>query len=433
MKLIQLYFLFLVSFFFNVTATVNYYLQQASIALKEKNAGKTFDFLHKAYEIAPENDVVVLQLATVHYLLHEYDNASTYYLKHLEKHPTDLNTMYNLGLSYCKQGSFEKALPLFEKVIQQLPNDEILKGTLLKIYLRSKRWEKAHQINPSRLWWYNENIYGKKIVLDLDKPGNGYGDSMQFVRYAQWLYQSGAYVIVKVQRPLVPLFSLCPYIHRIITDTDSLPSHDLYYSICIASLMQCMKDRTNLPLSQPYLKADEKLEKLWQEKLIKDPNFKIGLCCESNLIKDLFSGQVMQSPRSIQLEELQPLSMPGISFYSLQKASKPINAPFILTQFGDDFDNSHGRFMDTAAVIKNCDLIITVDTSIAHLAGALGKPVWVLLTCESDYRWYTHITKSCWYPNMKLFRQQKIYDWSDVILQMQQKLSKIIAQRKSNA
>lgn len=403
------------------------HLQNAVRAVKEKDAARACNHLLSAYHLDPTNSTILQQLATIYFLTGNYKQATIYYEQLLHLYPTNLNTCYNLAITHCKMGQFEQAIAYLEKVADLMPDDGATKGNLLKLYLRSKRWKKANQINPSSLWWYDENISGKRIMLDLAKPGNGFGDTFQFVRYAQFLHQAGATVIVKAPKPCVPLFSLCPYITKVISGDDPLPAYDKTYSICIASLMYCMKEKTTLRIPRdPYLYADEGLVNLWHQKLATDPNIKIGICWETNLIKDRFTEAIIPSPRSISLNELKPLSMPGISFYSLQKVSNKLNVPFPLHQFHNDFDETHGRFMDTAALIKNCDLIITVDTSIAHLAGALGKPVWLLLSCESDYRWFTQTNETFWYPTMTLFRQNSVGNWTQIISKVKQKLEKLL-------
>lgn len=404
----------LLSFILNA-GSIQEYIEQASHAIREKNGDKAVELLHKAYAIQPENPQISSQLASLYYLLGNYQQATNYFeqLSRIQSQPT---VLFNLASAYSKQGLFTQAIPLLENVAAQSPPQVHVQTMLLKLYLRNMQWKKAEQILQPSLWWFDQNIYGKSILLDCDKEGNGLGDSIQFIRYAKYLKQAGAHVIVKVQRPLVDLFKLCPFIDEVITRESPEPFFNQSYSICIASLMCKMKDFVLMDIKEhAYLHANPYLIDLWKRQLESNPNFKIGLCWQSNLVRNSFTGQITPSPRAVPLHALKPLAQDGVTFYSLQKNADLTNAPFEIIQFQNDFDESHGRFMDTAALIMNCDLIITVDTSIAHLAGALGKPTWLLLNCESDYRWFNSQDFSYWYPHMKLFRQHNYGNWDSII------------------
>ncbi len=414
-------------FTFALPSFCNTYLKKANEALHQKDAVRAVDLLYKADEEQPNNLTILLRLAATHAVLHQYEKAAQDYERALLIRPNAPTTLYNCGNIYSRLGQFEQAHTYYDQSYKTLIDDTI-KGALFKSSIRLKQWSKASQLGASSLWWYDENIYGKSVLLDISKPGNGYGDGIQFMRYAQAVAQAGALVIVKAAPPLIPLLSLAPYIAQVIRHDDPEPPHDKRFDICIASLLMTMKHADSPSKNcTPYLWADPSLVDSWGEQLKKDKNFKVGICWLSNYVKELFSGKVVPSPRSISVEQITPISLPGTSFYSLQKIDGPVAAPFTLHQFDADFDQTNGRFMDTAAVIMNMDLIITIDTSIAHLAAALGKPVWVLLSCESDYRWFTNTERSIFYPTIRLFRQKKYGDWSSVIEQVKTELQKAIA------
>ena len=398
------------------------YTQQAAAAMQKKQPQLALQFLRKAEQEAPNDLNVLLQLATTHFVMYDYPTAASYYERALALNAGHINAHYNCAMAHSKYGNFARALEQYETVYQKLHNEKV-KGHLFKLYIRCKKWDKAYSLQPPELWWYTENIYGATILLDIDKPGNGFGDGIQFIRYAQTLKQAGAIVFVKAPNPLVPLLKRCAYIDQVFAKDEAIPAYDTVYTICIASLLLRTKDQIMMRTPQrPYLSANPELIEFWSKEIHANSNFKIGLCWQSNVVQDSFSGKIMPSPRSISLEELSPLADTDSTFYSLQKVNEPTTPPFPLTQFTQDFDESHGRFMDTAALIMNMDLIITVDTSIAHLAGALGKPVWLLLSCESDYRWFTDTDISPLYPDMKLFRQQAYGDWKPVITSMKKAL-----------
>ena len=143
---------------------------------------------------------------------------------------------------------------------------------------------------------------------------------------------------------------------------------------------------------------------------------RVGLCWQGNP-KHLFDSQ-----RSIALKELAPLSqVPGVSLVSLQKgvgAEQVAGCGFQLEDLGPRLDEEHGAFMDTAAVMKNLDLVVSTDTSLAHLAGGLGVPVWLALSMHCDWRWQLDRAETPWYPTMRLIRQRRLGEWSDVVEQM---------------
>ena len=411
----------LLCLFSSITHAQNY-THQASVAIQEKNGDAAIVLLKKALQENPSDSIALLQMATVQFLTHHYETAAHYYEKAIELNPSNANARYNCATAYSRCGNFSRALTLYEHVYEQLQDDKV-RGVLFKMYVRCQQWDQAAQLQASSLWWYNQNIVDKTILLDCCKPGNGLGDVIQFIRYAQTLTQAGAHVIVKAPTPLHPLLNHCTFIQTLLGPDDTTPTHDYAYDICIASLLLTTKERIAMNAPQAaYLSADPELIELWSKNICKDDAFKIGICWNSNLVRDNFTGNITTSPRSISLQELAPLARPTVSFYSLQKASESHETPFHLQQYSHDFDDSHGRFMDTAALIMNMDLVITVDTSIAHLAGALGKEVWVLLSCESDYRWFTHSDFSPLYPNMKLFRQNGYRQWDHVIKKINEKL-----------
>ena len=411
-----------IAFAFSSISHGQEYRQKAAAALKQKDAVQALELLKKALEINPNDSSTILQVASTLFLTHHYELAAKFYEQAVELNPDHKNILYNCATAHSKYGNFSRALEQYEQVYCRFA-DDYTKGVLFKQYIRCQKWDNALKLQTPKLWWYNENIAGKTILLDCDKQGNGFGDVIQFIRYAQILQQAGAHVIVKTPAPLQSLLQRCPYIDQVVGPHEITPACDRQYDICIASLLLKMRDLIMMKAPQrPYLFADPELISFWKQRIPQNETLKVGLCWKSNLVRDHFTEEIVPSPRSISLEELTPLVHKNITLYSLHKLPEAIDAPFPLIQQQDDFDGSHGRFMDTAALMMNMDIIITVDTSIAHLAGALGKKVWLLLACESDYRWFTHSQRSTLYPDMHLFRQTAYGEWGPVIAIIQKKL-----------
>ena len=283
--------------------------------------------------------------------------------------------------------------------------------------MRSEQWRQFEPLFPVSLWWYDQNIAGKTVNLELDKAGNGLGDALQFLQYARILNQAGAQVSVQVHKPLAPFCSRLPYIHKVYTTDDTLPYADKTYSICIASLLYCLRHTSmTRALWQPYLCADDQLVDQWHTKLSSDKKYKIGLCWQSNMVRD-YSGKSFPSPRAVPIEAFEELlNLDQCSFYSLHKKEHLYSEmPSRVFQFDDTFDTEHGAFMDTAAVMHNMNLVITVDTSLAHLAAGMGIPTFLILNCESDYRWMSDTSTCRWYPTLTIYRQKDFGDWRPVL------------------
>ena len=176
-----------------------------------------------------------------------------------------------------------------------------------------------------------------------------------------------------------------------------------------------------MAITVPYIFPAKQLVDYWGIKLGNDQHFKIGLCWQADTVND--SRRLPISRRSIPWTKLAVLgAIPNINFYSLQmkdaRNTEDIQGQLNIISLGDDFDTSHGAFMDTAAVMAHMDLILTVDTAIAHLAGAMGKPVWLMLPYQTDWRWIANRTDSPWYPSMRIFKQPNPFDWDTVVHQV---------------
>jgi len=401
----------------------------------------------KAKEIQPKNIHALLNLAYTYNKRGELEKAVQFYQQTLAIDPKLANAHYNLGYTYKIQGQMEKARQSLDQAIELKPDylDAHLARAQVKIASENiiDGWDEYEWrwglfgIDPLQYkasMWDGSDIAGKTILLRTEQ---GLGDTMQFVRYAKEVKEkTGATVICKVQKPLVKLLSQCPYIDKVVAGKldDSL-RFDTHAQLM--SLPRILKTtRTTIPNQMNYLYADPKLHAYWKEKLSHDKNFKVGLCWHVDPVHE--KDKSPWSVRSISLKQLEPFtSIDGVSFYSLQKFrnyNPLMDAPegLCLKTFGDDFDDKHGPFMDSAAIIANLDLVITVDTCIAHLAGALNKPVWMFLPYAPDCRWYLKQNKTPWYPTMKLYRQEKPKDWAHVITMVSNDLANVVQKNKTS-
>ena len=259
---------------------------------------------------------------------------------------------------------------------------------------------------PKPLWLGKESLADKTILLHTEQ---GLGDSVQFCRYVPMVEALGAKVVLEVQEPLVGLISTLKDSIRVIPRGSPLPEFDCHCPLM--SLPLAFKTTVStIPAKIPYLATDPNKQKLWQKKMGAKTKPRIGL---------VWSGaQIHQNDhnRSIPLDLLYPLLDLDLDFHCLQKEIRPLDRELLVKHRQiKTYENDLNDFSDTAALVSEMNLVISVDTSVAHLAGALGKPVWILLPFAPDYRWMTEREDSPWYPTARLFRQSQIGDWTSII------------------
>ncbi|MFI5378432.1 MAG: tetratricopeptide repeat protein [Tepidisphaerales bacterium] len=266
---------------------------------------------------------------------------------------------------------------------------------------------------PGKLWqregkaWDGTDPFGQALRLYTE---GGLGNTIQFIRYAPVLAAMGAIVTVECQPGLVNLLKTVKGIRQVVARGESLPHHDRHCPLMSVPAVLKTTIQT-IPATVPYLEADPSRAERWAGVLEKKDGLRIGICWQGE------QKLVYRRNRSIPLSVFAPLSrVPGVRLISLQKGC-PLDADFPVAEL-PGLDESGGAFMDTAAVVKHLDLVITCDTSIAHLAGALGVPVWVALPVVADWRWMVDREDSPWYPTMRLFRQDKPDDWAPVFQRM---------------
>ena len=399
-------------------------------------------YLQKAIELKKDDYIAHMNLASNLLSLQAYTHAEKYYMDLQPLFPNKFDVFYNTAYSMKLQGKYQESIPYYLKAIDINPNREEPYLGLAKAYLATGNLLEGWNYFEWRFLdckKHNEKFFYKNLSPK-DLAGKilyirgewGLGDMIHFIRYLQLAKQEGATVYLQIHKPLEKLFSLCPYIDRIIPHGDKIPHFDIQMPVMSLPLLFKTTLET-IPANIPYLYANQELVKLWREKLAHDKNFKIGICWHA---KPIFLEENYLTRRSIPLNDFAILAdIPNVSFYSLQKiyGTKELeNIPshFKINTFGPDFDESHGRFMDTAAVIQNLDLVITADTSIVHLAGALGKPVWILIPYVPEWRWMQNTDKTPWYPKAKLLRQEKPIDWTHVMKKVKKLLEHVTTNKR---
>jgi tetratricopeptide (TPR) repeat protein/glycosyltransferase involved in cell wall biosynthesis len=331
--------------------------------------------------------------------------------------PSFANGYASLGLIYRQQGNLEQAIASYNQALALNPNDVethwnralvwLLAGDFRQGFAEYEwRWQRPHR-RPrpfSQPLWDGGDLHGRRILLHAEQ---GFGDTIQFIRYVALVAERGGQVIVECQEPLLRLLQTMTGIDQLVARDSALPEFDVH-----ASLMSLPgivgTTLATVPATVPYLTPPDSDLRLTAA----IGTLKVGLVWSGSRTNQ------NNHHRACPPHELRPLlAVPGISYYCLQK-EKSATEWAELTEGGaevQDLSPLLSDFAETAAAIAQLDLVITVDTAVAHLAGALGKPVWLLLTFAPDWRWMLHRQDSPWYPTMRLFRQSTPGDWAGVI------------------
>lgn len=354
--------------------------------------------------------------------LKRYDEALASYDRAIALRPGHDNAHNNRGQVLKELFRYEEALASYDRALALNPKNvmahcnaaglRLLTGDFERGWIDYEwRWLKpsvAHAARgfPQPPWRGGDTIAGKTILLHSEQ---GLGDTIQFCRYVPLVAARGAQVIFEVQKPLCSLMASLAGPAQIVVKGDPLPAFDIHCPLLSLPLALGTRLET-IPSSQSYLSAPPQLSTAWQARLGAGRKPRIGLA---------WSGRPEHErdrERSIGLHALLPFLNTDATFVSLQKEVRTDDAIVLkervdILHFGDEL----GDFADTAALMSQLDLIISVDTSVAHLAGALGKPVWILLTHFPDWRWLLGRDDSPWYPSARLFRQDCTCTWDSMI------------------
>jgi len=275
--------------------------------------------------------------------------------------------------------------------------------------------------------WDGAPLNGRTILVHAEQ---GLGDTLQFIRYAALVKERGGKVIVACQKPLVKILAGCPGIDQLVPYETPLPKFDVYAPLLSLPRIFGTTVKT-IPAAVPYIFANPGLIAHWQQELSRYTACKIGIAWQGN------PSYPADRRRSFPLQQLAVVArVTGVQLFSLQKTHgldqlAEVAGEFSVIDLGSKLDEASGPFMDTAPVMKNLDLVISADTSLAHLAGALGVTAWLPLAFSPEWRWLLEREDSPWYPSVRLFRQPRPGDWESVFARMAQELSNRLPRRKA--
>jgi Tfp pilus assembly protein PilF len=385
--------------------------------------------LREAIRLDPAFAQAYNNLGTAHQTEGELEQAAACFRRVLELRPGSLEAIDNLGGTLHAMGELEQAVECYETALAIDPDrseSNFYRGlTWLTMGELKRGWEgyqrrfdcKGYPILEFRQpLWDGTPLDGRGILLYADQ---GLGDSIQFVRYSSLIHEKGGHAVVVCQKSLERILMSCPHVEAAVTEGAVVPDLDVY--LPISSLPAIFETSlATIPNDVPYLFADPRLVKSWGAELGSYQGFKIGVCWQGN------PAHAKDRDRSFPLARLEPVAqVKGVRLFSLQTGRGAeqlgeVGGRFAITDLGGRL----GDLMDTAAVMKNLDLMITPDTALAHLAGALGVPAWVALPFAPDWRWLLEREYSPWYPSIRLFRQQRWGDWDGVFQCMAGELKK---------
>jgi tetratricopeptide (TPR) repeat protein len=353
--------------------------------------------------------------------LESYDYA-------LRLRPDYVDALNNRGIVLGRLGRMEEAWRCFDEAQRIAPDCAAshFAEALLRLRIgdydagfKEYEWRwlndraERRKLQSQSLWLGQADLSGKSILLDSEQ---GLGDTLQFVRYAPLVAAKGAMVLLAVQKALVPLVEGMPGVTQVLAAGDAVPQTDFYCPL--ASLPLAFRTTLeSIPAGIPYLAPNPQGTGRWRKELARGGEKLVGICWRGN------PEHPADQQRSLTLAELEPLlAVPGVCFISLQKELTPqeqeVASRTALVHPG-------AAFQETAELIAALDLVVSVDTVWAHWAGALGKPLWVLLSSAPDWRWLLEREDSPWYPSARLFRQAKTGSWEEVIRRVEKGLAKM--------
>ncbi|MDA9094244.1 tetratricopeptide repeat protein [Methylophilaceae bacterium] len=408
-------------------ATLNNY----GVILTEVNrTNDSYEALDKATNIKPDYAEAYSNKGNALKLLEKYDDAVKAYSKAIQLKPNYAEAYNNRGVIYKELSQMNLALKDLKKAISLKPDypeaNSTMGVTLLLTGNFSKGWEQYEWrwkdlSDPSvirsfkqPLWDGKKSLKGKSILLYSEQ---GLGDTIQFSRYILLIKALGAKVILETHKELLNIVGSIDSNITIILMGQTLPHFDFQCPL-LSLPLKFGTGLKNIPSPNRYIWADKRIVPKWKKKIGSQKKPLIGLAWEGNpLHKNDYN-------RSILLAELIPHLPKKYEYIGLQKDIRESNLKTLKrSSMIDNLIDNNVSMDDTAAIIENLDIVISVDTSVAHLSASMGKPTWILLPFVPDWRWLLNRNDSPWYKSVKLFRQEKRGNWELVFKDLNKKLN----------
>ncbi len=419
--------------------------------MKQTRSQEAVATLREAQRLNPKSVEVHNNLGLALGDLDLVDEAQAALQEAIRLSPQSAEVYNNLGMILAEQGRFDESLSYLQKALQLKPDYPephfigsmiyLLRGDFERGWTeyewrwKCKKFAKRAFYGPM---WDGSPLAGRTLFVHAEQ---GLGDTIQFIRYAPLVKRLGCQVLVECREPVIKLLATCAGIDHLILAGSASVSYDMHAPLL--SLPAILRTTLEtMPADVPYLHPDPELVRWWGKEVLSaelkvlserhhspltthhSPLLKIGIAWQGN------PDHKTDRHRSVKLTRFTELAKTeGVRLFSLQKGPgfeqlAPFAEQFPIIDLGSRFTT----FMDTAAALKNLDLIITVDSSVAHCAGALAIPVWVFLPTVPDWRWLLEGEKSPWYPTMRLFRQKTEGDWDEVFKRITEEARRLVAQ-----
>ncbi len=402
---------------------------------------EAIDCYRRALQLTPHAPSVLSNLGNALRSEGHLDEAVLRLREAIRLRPDYAEAYNNLAIVHVQRGEHAEAMECYDQAVYLRPNypearmnralDWLAQGEFERGWVEYE-WRWKHRgirvRNYPRPRWDGSDPTGRRLFVYYEQ---GFGDTFQFARYMPILAKMGARVILEVPKPLVKILQNCPGVETVVAATDrEIPDFDLHVPLMAVPGLLNTKLET-IPANVPYLFADDELIEQWRDRLPSD-GLRVGIAWQGN---PEYRGD---RQRSVPLRHFEVLGqIEGVKFIALQKGFGIEQVDEVADKLSIDvfpeMDTTAGAFMDTAAIMKNLDLVITSDTAIPHLAGALGVPVWMATPAAADWRWLHDREDSPWYPTMRIFRQQGSLDWQPVFEKIAVELRARMASVRSSA
>lgn len=392
--------------------------------------------MSKAFSLSPADLATLYRQVVDRFSQARYAEVETLLLPLLNAGSGPLVLWHMLARTLIAQSKMMQAQPIMEMLVQMRPGDMTLRFDMAQFLLQqgdfTRGWREyrfRYQMQHTALFgrhvqtprWQGQRLEGKSLLIYDEQ---GFGDTFQFLRLVRAAREkSGAFIILEVNQESAALARTCSGWDTLIVRGRLPPPFD-YHCELMNLPMALGLQLTDLPGEMPYLFADAQRIAHWQQRLAQVPSPRVGL---------VWAGRAEHANdvnRSMTLNDLAPLAQAGVSLLALQKG--PASAQAATPPAGMnllDLGNEITCFDDTAAILCVIDILISVDSSPVHLAGALGRPVWVMLPYAAEWRWLSKRRDSPWYPTATLFRQPQPKSWAPVVRAIGEKLAQLSAPR----
>jgi tetratricopeptide (TPR) repeat protein len=408
---------------------------QADMLAAAHNWEDALALAEKASTASPESVALHLKRSQMLGRLERYEDALSAAERALEIHPGHAEALFHRGIALEALFDFEGALEAYQAILASDPGHaaahwneaycQLMLGRLSEGFRNYEwRWKTPFLNKKPRftepLWLGDADIAGKRLLLHSEQ---GFGDTFQFLRYVKQVDALGADVLLEVPPAVVPLIASLFGADRVFATDSALPTFEFQCPLPSLPLALGTGDKS-VPNETPYLFADPFIVDQWRERLGKATGMRIGVVWSGN------PGHVNDANRSIPLNQFLDAFPSGVQLIALQKEFRATDELLLkrksaLTVVADQLNS----FADTAAIIELCDLVVSIDTGVAHLAAAMNKPTWILADMVSDWRWQRDRVDSPWYPSVKLYRQTTRQRWSPVLMQVRDDIKALLPRK----